>query len=73
MLALVKTIAGSDEEAKKILEASKSEEVKKKLGEDTEWALKEEAFGLPWFVGEFRQRFRALMCYGIVDMPQQLM
>jgi hypothetical protein len=52
MLALVKTVVGSDEEAAKVLEASRGAEVKKKLGEDTEWAVREEAFGLPWFVGE---------------------
>lgn len=55
MLAIVTTVVGSEEEAKKVLEASKSSEVKKKLTEDTELAVKEGAFGLPWFVGEFLQ------------------
>ncbi|KAJ4301037.1 hypothetical protein N0V90_003127 [Kalmusia sp. IMI 367209] len=50
MLALMKTIVGSEEEATKVIEASKSDEVKKKLSDNTEWAFKEEAFGLPWFV-----------------------
>lgn len=44
---------GSEEEAKKVLEASRGEVVKKKLSEDTELAVREGAFGLPWFVGEW--------------------
>lgn len=52
MVALVSTIVGGQEEAQKVLEKSRSEEVKKKLTEDTELAVKEEAFGLPWFVGK---------------------
>ena len=51
-MGIVETILGK-EEAEKVVEKSKSEEVKKKLSEDTEWAVREEAFGLPWFVGEF--------------------
>jgi 2-hydroxychromene-2-carboxylate isomerase len=52
LLAIVKTIVGSEEEAKTVLEKSKSDEVKKKLTGNTDLAFKEEAFGLPWFVGE---------------------
>lgn len=43
---------GSDEEAKKVIERTKSEEVKGLLSENTEKAFKNGAFGLPWFVGE---------------------
>ncbi|KAF2441127.1 thioredoxin-like protein [Karstenula rhodostoma CBS 690.94] len=52
MLAIVITVVGSEEEARKVLEASHGAEVKKRLGEDTEMAVREGAFGLPWFVGE---------------------
>lgn len=53
MLAMVQTVLGSEDEAKKVLEAIKGDEVKKKLIENTNLAFKEGAFGLPWFVGEF--------------------
>lgn len=54
MLAIVKTIVGSEEEALKVIERAKSEEVKKKLATSTDQAYKDGAFGLPWFVGESR-------------------
>ena len=37
----------------RVLEKTKSEEVKKMLGVNTDAAFKAGAFGLPWFVGEF--------------------
>jgi 2-hydroxychromene-2-carboxylate isomerase len=46
-------VVGSDEEAKKVIERTKNEEVKKQLSRNTDEAFKEGAFGLPWFVGEF--------------------
>ena len=52
--AMVRTIVGSDEEAGKVLERCKSEEVKNALSANTQKAYKDGAFGLPWFVGEFR-------------------
>jgi 2-hydroxychromene-2-carboxylate isomerase len=52
LLALVKTIVGSEEEAKKVIEQSKSEEAKKLLTANTDDAFKDKAFGLPWFVGK---------------------
>jgi 2-hydroxychromene-2-carboxylate isomerase len=51
--AIVRTVVGSDEEAKKVIERTKNEEVKKQLSRNTDEAFKEGAFGLPWFVGEF--------------------
>ena len=57
MLAIVKTVVGSEEEAQKVLERSRGEEVKKRLGEDTDFAVREGAFGLPWFVGELISNF----------------
>ncbi|KAL5391370.1 hypothetical protein DPSP01_001243 [Paraphaeosphaeria sporulosa] len=50
MLAILRTVVGGDQEARKVLEKSRGEEVKQKLGEDTERAVGEGAFGLPWFV-----------------------
>lgn len=47
--AIVRTIVGSEEVAKKVLESTKSEEVKKRLSENTDRAFKKGAFGLPWF------------------------
>ncbi|KAH3916106.1 glutathione S-transferase kappa [Parastagonospora nodorum] len=47
--AIVRTIVGSEEGAKKVLESTKGEEVKKRLSENTDKALKGGAFGLPWF------------------------
>jgi len=43
---------GGEAEAKKVLEASKGEEVKKRLSGNTDKAFGDGAFGLPWFVGE---------------------
>ncbi|KAF2176698.1 thioredoxin-like protein [Zopfia rhizophila CBS 207.26] len=50
LLAIVTTIVGSEDEAKKVIEKSKSDEVKKLLTENTDLAFQEGAFGLPWFV-----------------------
>ena len=54
MLAIVSTIVGSEEEAKKVIERSTSKEVKDKVIANTDQAFKEGAFGLPWFVGKSR-------------------
>lgn len=43
---------GSDEEAKKVIERTKTDEVKGLLSENTEKAFNDGAFGLPWFVGK---------------------
>jgi 2-hydroxychromene-2-carboxylate isomerase len=51
--AIVRTVVGSNDEAKKIIERTKTEEVKKLLTANTEKAFEDGAFGLPWFVGEF--------------------
>lgn len=53
LLAILRTVVGSDEEAKKILERTKTDEVKKGLTQNTEKAFKDGAFGLPYFVGEY--------------------
>ena len=50
--AILRTVLGSDEEARKVLERTKTEEVKKKLSGNSEMAFRDGAFGLPWFVGE---------------------
>lgn len=52
LLALVSTIVGSEEEAKKVLEASKGDEAKKLLTANTNKSFAEGAFGLPWFTGK---------------------
>ncbi|KAH7391945.1 thioredoxin-like protein [Pyrenochaeta sp. MPI-SDFR-AT-0127] len=49
ILAILRTIVGSDAEAQKVLERTKSDEVKKILTENTNKAFKDGAFGLPWF------------------------
>jgi 2-hydroxychromene-2-carboxylate isomerase len=51
--AIVRTAVGSDEEAKKVIERTKTDEVKKLLSANTQQAFKDGAFGLPWSVGEF--------------------
>jgi 2-hydroxychromene-2-carboxylate isomerase len=51
--AILRTILGSDEEAQKVLERTKTDEVKKKLSGNTNKAFEDGAFGLPWFVGEY--------------------
>lgn len=50
--AILRTVVGSDEEAEKVLESTKSDEVKAVLSQNTEQAFKDGAFGLPYFVGE---------------------
>jgi 2-hydroxychromene-2-carboxylate isomerase len=57
MQAILGTVLGSDEEAGKVLERVKTEEVKKKLSANTEKAFADGAFGLPWFVGEYSAPF----------------
>jgi 2-hydroxychromene-2-carboxylate isomerase len=57
LLAMLTTILGSEEEAKKLVEASKGDEAKKRLTGNTNQAFGDGAFGLPWFVGEFAQTF----------------
>lgn len=52
MAAILRTILGSDEEARKVMESTKSDVVKKTLTENTNQAFRDGAFGLPWFVGE---------------------
>ena len=52
MLAILRTIVGSDEEAKKVLERTKTDEVKKVLTRNTDKAFQDGAFGLPYFVGK---------------------
>lgn len=53
MQAIISTVLGSQEEAGKVLERAKGEEVKKGLMENTDRAFRDGAFGLPWFEGEF--------------------
>ncbi|CAO2648807.1 Nn.00g097560.m01.CDS01 [Neocucurbitaria sp. VM-36] len=48
--AIIRTIVGSDEEAQKVIERTKSDDVKKILTGNTNTAFTEGAFGLPWFV-----------------------
>ena len=52
LLAILRTVVGSDEEAKKVLERTKTDEVKKVLTQNTDKAFKDGAFGLPYFVGK---------------------
>lgn len=52
-LAIIRTIVGSDEEAQKVLDGAKEEDVKKALAANTDKAFKDGAFGLPWFAGKF--------------------
>lgn len=53
LLAILRTIVGSDDEAKTVLEKAKTDEVKNLLTQYTDQAFKDGAFGLPYFVGEF--------------------
>jgi 2-hydroxychromene-2-carboxylate isomerase len=53
LLALVQKVVGSHEAAERVLEATKSDEVKKVLAKNTDSAFKDGAFGLPYFVGEY--------------------
>lgn len=57
LLAIFRTIVGSDEEAKKVLERAKTDEAKDLLTSNTEQAFKDGAFGLPYFVGECVESF----------------
>ncbi|KAF9692482.1 hypothetical protein EKO04_009484 [Ascochyta lentis] len=50
LLAILRTVVGSDEVARKVLERSKTEEVKMALVRNTEQAFGDGAFGLPYFV-----------------------
>jgi len=50
VVAMIKTVVGSDGEAQKVMDATKRDEVKKRLVENTEKAFQSGAFGLPWFV-----------------------
>ena len=52
LLALVARVVGTEEAAARVLEATKSDEVKKVLAANTDAAFKDGAFGLPYFVGE---------------------
>jgi 2-hydroxychromene-2-carboxylate isomerase len=52
LLAVLTTVLGSDEEARKVIERTKTEEVKQALSRNTTKAFEDGAFGLPWFVGE---------------------
>ena len=52
LLAIVRTVVGSEEEAQKVVASTKSDEVKKLLAGNTDKAFKDGAFGLPWFVGK---------------------
>ena len=49
LLAILRTITGSNDEAQKVMESMKSDRVKNKLTENTNDAFKDGAFGLPWF------------------------
>lgn len=53
LLAIVRTIVESDAEARKVVDASKGDEAKKRLSENTQRSFDEGAFGLPWFVGMY--------------------
>jgi 2-hydroxychromene-2-carboxylate isomerase len=50
--AVLRTALGSDAEAQKVIERTKTEEVKQTLGGNTTKAFEDGAFGLPWFVGK---------------------
>jgi 2-hydroxychromene-2-carboxylate isomerase len=52
LLAILRTVVGSEGEAKKVIERTKSDEVKKVLSGNTDKAFQDGAFGLPWFVGK---------------------
>lgn len=56
--AILRTVVGSDDEAKKVLERTKTDEVKNVLSQNTEQAFADGAFGLPYFVGEWLGRAR---------------
>ncbi|KAF2831918.1 thioredoxin-like protein [Ophiobolus disseminans] len=50
LLSIVAEVLGSEEEARRVVESTKSEECKKRLSANTEEAFAEGAFGLPYFV-----------------------
>jgi 2-hydroxychromene-2-carboxylate isomerase len=50
--AILMTVLGSEEEARKVFGRTKTDEVKKALNGNTSKAFEDGAFGLPWFVGE---------------------
>ncbi|KAL6709770.1 hypothetical protein ACN47E_001199 [Coniothyrium glycines] len=50
LLAIVKAVLGSEEEAQKVIASTKNDDVKKTLVANTDKAFKDGAFGLPWFV-----------------------
>ena len=52
LLAILRTVLGSDEEARKVLDRTKEDEVKKALSGNTSKSFEDGAFGLPWFVGK---------------------
>lgn len=52
MQAIIRTVVGSDEEARKVIEETKSEEVKKAVAGNTNAAFDDGAFGLPWYTGK---------------------
>ncbi len=49
LLAILREVIGSEEEARGIIEHSDKEEIRNKLAENTDNAFKDGAFGLPWF------------------------
>ena len=52
MQAILRAVLGGDEEAKGMIERTKTDEVKKALSANTSKAFEDGAFGLPWFVGK---------------------
>lgn len=50
--AILRTLVGSEEAAKDVLERAQTAEVKSVLAGNTEKAFEDGAFGLPYFVGE---------------------
>ncbi|KAF2134153.1 thioredoxin-like protein [Dothidotthia symphoricarpi CBS 119687] len=50
ILATIEAVVGSKEDARKVVDRMKSEEVKAALTANTDKAFGEGAFGLPWFV-----------------------
>ncbi|KAJ4332114.1 hypothetical protein N0V95_009733 [Ascochyta clinopodiicola] len=53
LLAILQDVVGSEEEARKVLERTGTEEVKKGLLRNTDMAFGDGAFGLPYLVGEY--------------------
>lgn len=65
ILAILKTVVGSEAEAEKIIANTKNDEVKKTLAGNTDKAFEDGAFGLPWFVGKYPSSCgsRVLFCH----------